>query len=80
MFRGHVEVARLGRVVGGLFGDVVCSSLVVEVPVAGEYLAEDRVERLLYTTANWLAGPILSTGARMSIGCREPTEGECASH
>ena len=32
----HVEVARLGRVMGRLFRDVVGSLVDVEVPIAGE--------------------------------------------
>ena len=32
-----------------LFGDVVGASLVRQVPIAREYLAEDRIERLLDT-------------------------------
>lgn len=47
VFRHHVEVARLWRVVGGLLGDIVGPRLVGQVPVAGEDLAEDRVQRLL---------------------------------
>lgn len=47
----HEEVARLGRVVGRLFGDVVSSCPVRVVPVAGEDLSEDRVQRLLHTSA-----------------------------
>ena len=53
--RRHVEVARLGRVVRGLLGDVVGPVLVLEVPVAGEDLAEDRVQRLLDAPSEWLA-------------------------
>lgn len=43
----HVEVAGLGRVVGGLFGDVVAVCLVWEFPIAGERLAQDRVKWFL---------------------------------
>ena len=34
----------------GLFGDVVATSLVWIVPIAGESLAEDRIQGLLHTT------------------------------
>jgi hypothetical protein len=34
----------------GLFGDVVATSLVWIVPIAGECFAENWIERLLYTT------------------------------
>lgn len=47
VFRNHVKVGRLGRVVGGLLGNVVAVRAVVEVPVAGEELAENGVQRLL---------------------------------
>lgn len=50
MIRRHVEVARLGRVVRRLLGDVVCSCLVFEVPVAAEDFAEHRIKRLLDAT------------------------------
>lgn len=52
---GHEEVARLGRVVRSLFGDVVSTCVVRVVPVSGEGLAEDGVERLLDTAVSLLA-------------------------
>lgn len=47
VFRNHVKVARFGRVVRSLFGDVVSSCVVIEVPVAGEDFAKDRIQWLL---------------------------------
>lgn len=44
---GHEEVARLGRVVRSLLGNVVSTRVVGVVPVSSKGLAEDRVERLL---------------------------------
>jgi hypothetical protein len=52
---GHEEVARLGRVVRSLLGDVVSTRVVGVVPVSGKGLAEDGVERLLDATVWWLA-------------------------
>lgn len=49
---GHVKVAGLGRVVGGLLGNVVGLLVVGQVPVAGEDFAENRVEGLLDTSEN----------------------------
>jgi hypothetical protein len=43
----HEEVARLGRVVRRLFGDVVALGAVRVVPVTCEDLTQDGVERLL---------------------------------
>lgn len=48
--RGHVEVARLRRMVRGLLRYVVRARVVWQVPVASEYLAKDRIEGLLYAT------------------------------
>lgn len=47
VFGCHEEVAGLGRVVRGLFGDVVTLGSVWVVPPASECLAEDGVEWLL---------------------------------
>jgi hypothetical protein len=47
---GHEEVARLGRVVRSLLGDVVSTRIIGVVPVSGKGLAENRVERLLDAT------------------------------
>ena len=44
------EIARLRRVVGGLFGDIVTSGSIGIVPVAGESLSKNRVERLLHSS------------------------------
>ena len=52
---GHEEVARLGRVVRCLLGNVVSTCVVGIVPVSGECLAEDGVERLLDAAACLLA-------------------------
>lgn len=43
----EVEVTRLWGVVRGLLGYVVSSGVVGQVPVAGEYFAKNRVQRLL---------------------------------
>lgn len=47
VLRDHVEVARFGRVMRGLFGNVVCACLVGKVPVAGEDFPKDGVQGLL---------------------------------
>lgn len=47
---GHEEVAGLGRVVRGLLGNIVAAGTIGVVPVAGESLAEDGVEWLLYAS------------------------------
>ena len=52
---GHEEVARLGRVVRCLLGDIVSTCVIGVVPVSGECLAEDGVQRLLDTAACLLA-------------------------
>jgi hypothetical protein len=49
VLRGGEEIARLRRVVGGLFGDVVAAGSIRVVPVASEGFSEDRVERLLHS-------------------------------
>lgn len=56
----HEEVARLGRVVRSLFGDVVSASVVWVVPVSSKGLAEDGVERLLDAAVCLLAAANLS--------------------
>jgi hypothetical protein len=43
MVGGHVEVARLRRVVRSLFGDVVCSLSVFEIPVTSKYFTKNGV-------------------------------------
>lgn len=43
----QVKIARLWGVVRGLFGYVVSSGLVGQVPVAGEYFAKNGVQGLL---------------------------------
>lgn len=48
VFGGHEEVARLGRVMRRLLGNVVTLGAVWVVPVASEDLAEDWVEWFLY--------------------------------
>lgn len=50
----HVEVAGLGRVVGGLFGDIVAVCLVWEFPIAGESFAQDWVQWFLDSSASSL--------------------------
>lgn len=52
---GHVEIARLRGVVGGLLGDVVALGVIRVFPKAGEGLAEDGVEGLLDAAAKDLA-------------------------
>jgi hypothetical protein len=51
VFWGHEEITGLRRVMRGLFGNVVCPSLVRIVPETGKGLAEDGVERLLNSSA-----------------------------
>jgi hypothetical protein len=46
MFGRHEEVARLGRVVRRLFGDVVALGAVRIVPVSCEDFTQDGIERL----------------------------------
>lgn len=50
MLRRCKEIARLRRVVGGLFGDVVGAGSVGIVPVAGEGLSKNGVKRLLHSS------------------------------
>lgn len=47
MFRRHEEIARLWRVVRRLLGNVVTAGSIRVVPVAGEDLAQDWVQRFL---------------------------------
>lgn len=47
---GHVEVARLGRVMRGLFGNIVCARAIRQVPVTRVHLAKNRVQGLFHTT------------------------------
>jgi hypothetical protein len=64
VFWDHVEIARLGRMVGGLFRDIVSPCLVGEVPVAGVDLAKDGIKGLLDTSAQlgqcvfWATKPV----------------------
>jgi hypothetical protein len=51
MLWSHVEVARLGRVMRGLFRDVVAFRVVWELPIAGIDFTENRVEWLLNSSA-----------------------------
>ena len=51
MLGGHEEIARLGWVVGSLFGNVVSARAIGVVPVAGERLSKDRVQWLFHTSA-----------------------------
>lgn len=52
VFRGHEEVGRLGRMMGGLFGDVIASSVVGIVPIAGKGLSENGVQGLFDAAAD----------------------------
>lgn len=47
MFGGHEKVARLWRMVGGLFGNIISSRAIFVVPVAAERFSEDGVEWFL---------------------------------
>jgi len=47
---GHVEVAGLWRVVGGLFGYVVALGFIWKFPKTGVDLAENRIKRFLHAT------------------------------
>lgn len=58
----HVEVAGLGRVVRGLFGNVVGPRLVFKIPVAAEDFTENGVQRLLDTTVIGLVISLLMHG------------------
>jgi hypothetical protein len=51
VFGGHEEVARLGRVMRRLLGDVVASGAIWIVPVAREDLAQDWIKGLLDASA-----------------------------
>ena len=51
MFWSHVEVARLRRVMRGLFGDIVAMSMVREFPIASKSLAKDGIKGLLDASA-----------------------------
>lgn len=48
----HVEITRLGRVVRGLFGDVVCALSIFEIPVASKDFTEDGVQGFLDASTN----------------------------
>jgi len=48
---GHKEIARLGRMMGGLFRNIVSARAIGIVPVAGKSLSENRIQRLLHSTA-----------------------------
>ena len=52
MLGGHEEIARFGRVVRGLFGDVVSARAIGVFPVSGKGLSEDWIERLLHASAS----------------------------
>ena len=66
MLGGHEEVARLGRVVRRLFGDVVALGAVWVVPVACEDFTQDGVERLLDSPKSH---QLLLVGARRRRRC-----------
>lgn len=51
VFGRHEKVARLGRVVRCLLSDVVSFGAIGIIPVASVYLAQYRIERLLYASA-----------------------------
>lgn len=51
MLGGHEEITRFWWMVGGLFGDVVSAGAIGVVPVAGESLSKDRIERFLHASA-----------------------------
>lgn len=68
IIRGHIEVARFRGVVRRLFRNVICSLIIIEVPVAREYFAENRIERLLDASGeNMLA---IRTLKRLMISAR----------
>lgn len=50
MLRRGEEIARLRRVVGGLFGDIVAAGAIGIVPVTGECLSEDGIEWLFHAS------------------------------
>jgi hypothetical protein len=66
MFWSHVEVARLRRVMRGLFGDIVAMSMVREFPIASKSLAKDGIEwflnapRIALAYRTWSEGIIAS--------------------
>lgn len=51
MLRGGEEIARLRRVVGGLFGDIVAAGPIGVIPVAGEGLSQNGIEWLFHSPA-----------------------------
>lgn len=53
VLRRHKEVARLGRVVRGLLGNIVSTRAIRIVPVAGKGFAKNGVQRLLHSSV-WL--------------------------
>lgn len=55
---GHEKVARLGRMVGGLFRNIISTRSIRIVPVAGEGLSEDGVQGLLDASASMAGGKI----------------------
>lgn len=47
VFRRHVEIARLWRMMGSLFGDIITFRTVGKFPIARICLSQDWVERFL---------------------------------
>lgn len=47
---GHIEITGLGRMVGGLFGNVVAFRSIWEIPIASEGLPKKRVKGLLHSS------------------------------
>lgn len=54
MLRSHEEVAGFGRVVRSLLGDVIPSSAVAIIPIAGIGLSEDRIQRFFHPSVKSL--------------------------
>lgn len=55
MMWSHKEVGGLGRMVRGLLGDIVASSMIWVVPVAREGLAQDWIQGFLDASGTRLA-------------------------
>lgn len=74
----HEEVARFGRVVRGLLGDIVPTGTVGVVPITGVSLSEDRIQRLLYSSGTGVSKT--GTGGIKTISRRATTYGGLMCH
>ena len=70
---GHVEIARLGRMVRSLLRYIVGSLSTIEIPIAREDFAQDRVEGLLDASSFNSQWCYIFNGNGAASGARELT-------